>query len=142
MADFPQWPSSLPFPLVDSPGYSPLPNSIRTQMDAGLARVRRRSTAAGQDATLLVQLRPGQVQTLDDFVEITLGDTLPFGWYDFRRPITDQNKAVYRFKQRPTYAPNRSGLYWIATLSLELVSTTAGRYLLDVSDGTTGLTNT
>lgn len=142
MAELPTWPVSLPPPLIDGAGLTPQPNQIRSQNDAGAARVRPRFTAAARNVRYTVVCSEAQVQVLDDFVEITLRDTLPFHWLDFRRPAAGQPPAVYRFKSRPAYAPRNNGRQWAATLDLEMLTADPGRFLLDVSDNTTGLTNT
>lgn len=82
------------------------------------------------------------MQTLEHFIEITLADVGNFRWIDFRRPLIGVNNAVYVFNSHPAYAPSGTGNRWRATLDLELLTTADGRFLLDVSDGQTGLTNT
>ncbi len=114
MAD---WPSTLPSPLADSIEWKPHNNQIRTQMDAGLAKVRRRFTAVGADATFRVLLTRAQVETLETFVTTTLKDVLPFNWKDWRLPTPPV--AAYRFRSRPSYAPAGRPDLWIATLDLE-----------------------
>ncbi|CAN7332537.1 hypothetical protein LJR143_001684 [Pseudoxanthomonas sp. LjRoot143] len=126
------WPSSLPRPQVDGCTYTPQDNQIRTEMRAGVPKVRRATTARPVDVTFQLVLTQAQVQTLDDFVAITLSDVLPFQWMDFRRPDGEENVAVYRFTRRPRYAPRRSGMYWTATIDLELMTTLQGTYLLDI----------
>ncbi|WP_396616803.1 hypothetical protein ACHZ97_04295 [Lysobacter soli] len=98
--------------------YQPWENSVRTQMDAGAAKVRRRFTAVGDDVALAVPLRLDQVDVLEAFVVGTLKDVLPFDWKDFRRPNTVGNAATYRFRKRPTYAPWGDD-FVLATLDLE-----------------------
>ena len=143
MAELPNWPVSLPCALIEGYQVSPgVANVIRTGSDTGAARMRRRFTSVPLTVSCLISLSRGQIQTLDDFVAITLGDVRPFRWVDFRRPVDGVNHAVYRFLSRPSYAPSGTGNRWRASLSLELLTTADGRFLLDVSDGTTGLTNT
>lgn len=119
---------SLPRPLVQGAGYTPGENTVRTSMDAGRAKMRRRFTAVCDSATYQIVVTEAQLQTLEDFVDITLQGVLPFDWEDFRRPRG--TPATYRFVQRPAYAPHRSGIRWIATLKLDVLKTSSGHFLL------------
>lgn len=78
----PTYPASLPQqPLVD--GYEEgFPNTlVRTQMDKGPDKVRRRFTAGTRTFTIQLLLDETQVQTLDDFIDIDLeGGALRFDW--------------------------------------------------------------
>lgn len=114
----PTWPSTLPEPVLDSISYSPWQNTIRSQMDSGPPKMRRRFTAAGEDVTVVLILTPAQKDALDTFIRTTLKDVLPFDWYEFR--AAEQTVATYRFKQRPAYTP-WGAEYWQATLSLDLL---------------------
>ena len=140
--NLPNWPASLPCPRVDDCSYTSDSNVIRTQMDSGFARQRRRSTAVAEQVTFSMVMSAAEVQIVRDFVSITLGDVLPFLWREFRVPPGQIVPATYRFKSRPSISPHPSGRYWIVSLDLELITNSQARYLLDVSDGTTGLTNT
>lgn len=107
--------------MVESCTFTPQDNTIRTQMEAGAAKVRRRFTRVPEDVTFSLTLDRPQVEVLQDFVAITCADVLPFNWVDFRRPLTADNVAVYRFKNRPRLTPLGAG-YWRADLELELIS--------------------
>jgi hypothetical protein len=126
------WPASLPMPQMAGCSYAPQPNSIRTQMEAGVAKARRRFTAVPETVSFTLMLDRAQVQTLEDFVSITLQDTLPFIWKEFRKPDDGSNTAVYRLTKRPSYQPVGSGIHWYASLELELLTTFQGTFLLDI----------
>jgi hypothetical protein len=126
------WPVSLPRPQVEGCAYTPQDNQIRTEMRAGVPKARRATTARPVNVTFQLVLTQAQVQTLDDFVAITLSDVLPFQWMDFRKPDGEENVAVYRFIRRPHYTPRRSGMRWNATVELELLTTMQGAFLLDI----------
>lgn len=126
-----QWPASLKHPTLDQIDYGPLIDGvIRTPMDFGPAKLRRRFTAVPEAATFSLQLYRSQVQTLQDFVAITLKDTLPFDWYEFRKP--DRTLVTYRFIRRPRFVPMQTGMLWLATVELELLTTYQGTFLLDI----------
>lgn len=132
----PGWPTSLPVPLVEGISYTPGQNVIRSQMDAGVAKMRRRFTAVPETLTFNLVLIEAQVQVLQDFVEITLADVLPFDWIDFRKPTG--TGVTYRFTKRPGFTPrSAAGNRWVAAIELEQLTTSQGTYLLDVSPLTT-----
>lgn len=117
MADFP---ASLPAPEVGSASFDPWPNVIRTQMDAGAPKVRRRFTAVGANVKyVLTGLTREQVETLEAFVANTVKDVLPFNWKDWRLPGAPA--AVYRFRSRPKYSDLGRGDLWRAELDLEML---------------------
>ena len=127
------WPTSLGDPLVGV-RYTPIEGgTIRTQMDAGIAKVRRRWTDVPCDVSMRLLCNRSQVQTLDDFVAITLSDVLPFQWRDWRKPAGAENVVVYRFKRRPSYEDAGAPGLWYATLDLEMLTTFQGTFLLDVA---------
>lgn len=117
----PVWPATLPSPTVGGATYTPQDNSIRTQMVAGAAKVRRRFTAVPEMVQFTIRLTSlAQVQTLDAFVATTLKDVLPFNWKNFRAPSLPV--AVYRFVRRPTYTAVDGGYrMWDAQVELELL---------------------
>ena len=132
-----EWPASLPVPLVEGVSYSSQDNIIRSQMDAGVAKIRRRYTAVPEDVSFQLLLTLAQLQTLVDFHDITLKGVLPFDWIEFRKPEADWGTLVtYRFKSRPTFAPVHGAL-WRATLELELLTNFQGTFLLDIEGITT-----
>ena len=133
----PTWPSSLPVPLVEGVSYTSQDNIIRSQMDAGVAKIRRRFTAVPEDVSFQLLLTLAQIQTLVDFHDITLKGVLPFDWIEFRKPEADWGTLVtYRFKSRPTFVPVH-GKLWRATLELELLTNFQGTFLLDIEGITT-----
>lgn len=106
-------------------------------MGAGAAKTRRRYTAVPSDVTYRLLCDRAQVQTLDDFVAITLADVLPFTWKDFRKPDGPENVVVYRFKKRPAFEDAPAAGLWYATLELEMLTTFQGTFLLDIEGLTT-----
>ncbi|MCW5698292.1 MAG: hypothetical protein KIT00_00435 [Rhodospirillales bacterium] len=95
------------------------PNSvIRTQMEAGSPKVRRRFTAGIRILDMHLRLNVDQVDTLDTFHDSTLqGGALSFDWVLPRTgaPMT------FRFVEPPSYAPIARGRLWTATLKLEVL---------------------
>ena len=80
MADI-TWPSTLPAPLTTGYTEEAPSGTIRTQMDAGPAKLRRRYTAAPRPFSLSYRMTLAQVATLDTFYVTTArAGTLRFNW--------------------------------------------------------------
>ncbi len=75
------WPSTLPAPLQDDFGEIPPDTSMRTSMDSGPTKVRRRYTSGSRVFTVRYHLTKLQVATLDAFfVTTSRSGSLPFNW--------------------------------------------------------------
>jgi len=108
------WPTSLRDYFLISWRELPPQNVVRSPMDAGPAKVRRRSTADVRTFELRMFLKPSLLTVLDDFfVTTTKSGTLSF---EMKNPRTksDQN---FRFVDRPTYVQHKRG--YIVNLTLE-----------------------
>ena len=116
----PSWPASLPQdPFAeDGAAYKPGENIIRTQMENGPYKQRRRFTNVPETFTFTMVLSKPNYAVLMTFVTSTLADVLPFDWIDFRTGAP----AVYRFTKRPdaTWFTG-NGDYWTVTCELELL---------------------
>jgi len=113
------WPASLPQePLVEGFNERAPDTVIRTQMEAGPPRARRRFTAGIRHIECQVRLTPARVETLDAFFRATLaGGALPFDWTHPRTGAA----ATFRFVEPPSYAPVARGTLWQGTLRLEIL---------------------
>lgn len=113
------WPAALP-PLVAVDGYGEQPpdTALRTRMDAGPAKVRRRFTAGPRPLSVRLDLDATQVEALDAFYVTTLeGGALAFDWM---HPRTQAATAL-RFVRPPAYRPLSSDAAWSAALQLEIL---------------------
>jgi hypothetical protein len=115
----PTWPVSLPQrPLVQGFSEQAPDTLIRTQMEAGPPKVRRRFTAGIRTMGLQLHLTSEQVETLDGFHDATLqGGALAFDWV---HPRTG-SAITCRFAEPPGYAPIARGRLWTASLKLEIL---------------------
>lgn len=112
------WPASLP-PTPLAAGYADTPpdNVLRTQMDAGPAKLRRRTTAAVRPLVAPLLLTSAQVATLDTFYSSTLEDgALAFDW---THPRTGAAISC-RFLQPPAYGDPNGDLFFV-TCQLEVL---------------------
>lgn len=114
----PSWPGTLPSKPLEEAFKETAPNMVvRTQMDAGPAKIRRRFTAAPRPMTMQFSLTSTQVAALDTFYVTTLtGGADEFDWND---PRTNSSES-FRFLAPPEYTP-AGGDNWTATVSLELM---------------------
>lgn len=115
----PAWPNTLP-QLVMTSGYQEAyPWAVlRTEMDAGPAKVRRRSTAAPRPITAQIRCSSAQLADFESFVATDLaGGALAFTWVEPRT----QSAASFRLREAPGYVPSAGGQWWTITLPLELL---------------------
>lgn len=111
------WPSQF-CPLINSFQESPPENTIRSSMDVGPAKVRRRTTANVRPISFNMFLMNSEMATLDDFyVNQTFSGVDPF---DFIHPRTKQPVSA-RFTQPPSYS-ERSGVGYEVSVSLEILT--------------------
>jgi len=112
------WPASLPqSPLINGSEETTPNNIVRTQMDQGPAKVRRRSTANVKPVKMQFVMDKAQLNTFETFFNDTVkGGALKF---DFPEPVT-QTVKEYRFKGQPTKTPLSATLFRIEVEMEEL----------------------
>ena len=115
------WP--LPYEVLQN-GFSQKAseNTIRTKMEAGLDKIRKRYTSQIINLSVQMQITHSQYESLEDFYNITLqSGTDSFNYPD---PIYQnlENPAMYehRFLSTPTYTP-LGGLYYLVNMQWERI---------------------
>ncbi|WP_069383956.1 hypothetical protein [Halomonas caseinilytica] len=113
----PTWPASLPqHPLIKEYAETPQSNVIRSQMDVGPAKTRRRSTATTTDAEVVYLLTGPQRQTFLDWLNNDIaGGALPFDW---PRPRAGVESVL--IKGDPPYNMEPAGQKWRLSMTLEI----------------------
>lgn len=92
-------------------------NTIRSSMDTGPAKVRRRSTANVRSIGFKMRLRKADIANLDTFYQsTTFGGVDPFDYVHPRTGVTEQA----RFVQSPVYRHLSADIYE-TDISLELL---------------------
>lgn len=115
----PSWPAELP-QLVLQDGYQEtMPNTrLRTQMDQGPAKVRRRFSAGVRPFSLLLDMSSAQVAIFDTFYNTTLeGGSLSFSW---KHPRTGAN-VTFRFGGDDPTITSAGGDRYSAAIKLEIL---------------------
>lgn len=106
------WPSDLPL-LRDGFTESPVDRVIRSNMEIGPAKIRRRSTNAIRPASVKMFLTDAQLTTFDTF--FNTNDALAF---TFTNPRTSVAETA-RFVNTPSYVLDDT--MWRVTVNLELM---------------------
>jgi len=115
----PAWPESLPQVLLVA-GYSQSPADviIKSDMDAGPAKVRRRFTAGVKPVSGTMILSAAQLTTFQTFfMDTLLGGSLRFSW---TTPPAHTDACEMRFTAIPTWT-KIGGSYYEISLSLEVL---------------------
>ena len=110
------WPATLPASVLQEGFAETLPDTaLRTSMDVGPAKLRRRTSAAVRPVRAALNLSTSQAADIETFYVSTLeGGTLPF---DFTDPRTLATQS-FRFTAPPSLSP-LSGNLWRASLDME-----------------------
>ncbi|MFN0133434.1 MAG: hypothetical protein ACKVW3_13020 [Phycisphaerales bacterium] len=116
------WPAGLPqAPIVARYSQVDQDRTVRSAMDVGPAKVRRRATAAIETCEIELKLTRAQVATLKTFFRDTAqAGAVPFEWKHHQTG----NPIDYRFTRPPTFSPSAprqaAGTeYWMASFTLE-----------------------
>lgn len=114
------WPSTLPIPSFNGYGLQSGDDTIRTDMESGAARVRRRSTSSPDELTLRFVLSASQMATFRDFWD----DEWMSGAAWILLPIKDGRSALEANKEcRPKPASFKatplSAMSWALELTVE-----------------------
>lgn len=113
----PTWPATMPQNLLIS-GYSESPPSVvlRTTMDIGPVKLRRRTTSAIRPVTGEQVITSAQLAEFKAFYNTDLyGGALRFSWID---PVTEEAVEM-RFTESPSWTPE-DGFYRLR-LNLEIL---------------------
>lgn len=112
------WPATLPPPAINTFREKPPQNTIRSTMDKGPDKTRRRTTANIRPISFTLKLTPEQVQALDDFFNITTFSGADE--FDYTHPRTGDSVTV-RFASEPDYAEVEGGVIYNCSISLEIM---------------------
>ena len=115
----PSWPSDLPQkPLVQGFSETAPTLAVRSPMDVGPAKVRRRATAGVTQLKCAFRLSAAQRASLLTFWETPLaGGALSYSW---THPISGA-AITCRIVEPPGFTPAAGGVSWVATVTVEIL---------------------
>lgn len=115
------WPPTLPqLPLRDNYGEQGGVNVLRTTMDAGPAKLRRRSKLT-KPLEVSFRMTSAQVATLESFVESTLFGVRRFNWTHPRTLAAVEVRIVPAEGGKMFSLVNLGGTMWEVSMSLEVM---------------------
>jgi hypothetical protein len=119
---YPAWPGGLPQNQFIAVADERQKGALRTAMDAGPAKMRRRFSAVVRAIICPIEMTGTQKGIFDTFFNTTLAEgALPFTWSD---PATDATQN-YRFTAPPKFTLDVGGepgaRLWKASLALEIL---------------------
>lgn len=126
------WPVALPPPRLQPFSESLKSQVVRTAMDTGPAKVRRRQSVPIRESSVEIRITGQALAAVFDpfFVDTLKGGSLTFSMTNPRTGVVDE----YRFVSPPTYkplgvvqlgTPQEGSEYWSVTFTLEQLPTAA-----------------
>jgi hypothetical protein len=117
----PDWPGTLDVkPLIDAYDERAPNLLLRTPMDSGPAKVRRKLSNNSRFVTVELNLDDSQLTTFDDFFMTTiLGGALSFNWVHPRTGTAIESRIVADENQGPEYRLRE--MSWLVTFLLEIL---------------------
>lgn len=112
------WPSSLPAPALDTLREKPPQNRIRTSMDKGPKKSRRRTTANVRPLAFTLKLTDAQLETLDTFFVTTTNSGVTE--FDYTHPRTGDSVTA-QFGDDPLEYAEKAGVIWDVPINLEIL---------------------
>lgn len=116
----PSWPSNIPTFLVRGFSEQPGDGRLRTPMDAGPPKVRRRYTATVRKMRGTIQTDDTGLAAFETFLETTiLSGSIPFDW---EHPRTGADIVCQIGENYPSWSPaNNAATRWDIELDLEIL---------------------
>jgi len=111
------WPTGFPAPAVNSFNEEPPDNLIKSSVDRGPKKIRRRTVANIRPISFTLNLTPDQIEELDSFyMDDLLSGAISF---DYVHPRTLATVKA-RFAEKPKWADQEATIYK-TEISLEIL---------------------
>lgn len=113
----PAYPTTLPAPLIDGYAIAPVEQTIRTDMEAGAARVRRRTFARNDLLDVAFVFTGAEFGAFRTWFEADAGGGA--AWFDMDLDLGD-GTATQEVRFKGTWKATRLQLLWRITAQLEV----------------------
>lgn len=116
------WPGTLPPPRVANYALTPLPETVRTDMEVGSARVRRRTSARNDHLKVAWRFTDAEMATFRSwFDDAAAGAAGGAAWFTMSLPVGNGGIATQEVRFIGSYeAALQPGLRWSVTAQLEV----------------------
>lgn len=113
----PAYPGSLPVPLVEGYALNPVDQTVRTEMEAGAARVRRRTFARNDVVDVAFIFTGGEFAAFRTWFEGDAGGGS--AWFDMPLDV-GAGMATEEVRFKGAWKSQRVQLHWRVTAQLEV----------------------
>lgn len=115
------WPTGLPLPLTSGYVIAPKDQTLRTDMESGASRVRRRSVARNDQVTVQFVFTDAQLATFRAWFDNAAEGAGGAAWFTIRLPIGTGGFSVVEARfLGPVKANAAGGLIWSISGELEV----------------------
>lgn len=115
------WPSTLPAPSLPGYGLDPVDPSIRTDMESGAARSRRRTAARNDKVNVLWKFTDAEMAIFRTWFDNAAECAGGSAWFTMSLPIGTTGITSHSVKFVGIWKGSlRPGLIWIVTAMLEV----------------------
>lgn len=112
------YPNIMPAPLVESYTLSPVDQTVRTDMEVGAARVRRRTYARNDLVEVSWLFTAAQMAAFRAWFEADAGGGA--GWFDVALDVGDGASSLVEARFKGPWKATRNNLLWRITAQLEV----------------------
>lgn len=129
----PVFPESLPGVSLGSYSFTPVTSTIRTDMEAGVARTRRRFVSAPTDYKVVWKFTMSELAIFEEFYKDQLFDGA--SWFELNLVNgVGQNTVVARFKEPFNAQADAKEFFWLVTATIEAADRPTGPQELAVNN--------
>lgn len=113
------YPLSLPAPLVEGYALSPVDQTLRTEMETGAARVRRRTRARNDALELGFVFTGAEFSAFRTWFDDDAGAAGGAAWFDMTVDV-GHGAATYQARFKGAFKANRDGVSWRVSAQIEV----------------------
>lgn len=115
------WPTTLPPPSVSGYGLQPVDPTVRTDMEFGATRARRRSHARADRVTVSWLFTDSEMQTFRQWFDDDAGAAGGAAWFNIDLPTGNGGITTVEARFAQVFEGElKKGLHWIVRATLEV----------------------